>query len=123
MKRTLLFVLALAVIPVGVDAQVSDLEQTHALAEQGNALAQYDLGAMYHNGLGGPKDYVEAVLWYRLVAEQGDAYAQTGLGFLYAIGEGVPEDYVFAYMWLNFAVAQVIIRAQGSQSRLAIGLF
>ena len=92
MKRILVFVLALAVIPVGVDAQVSDLEQTRVLAEQGDALAQYDLGAMHHNGFGVPKDDAEAARWYRLAAEQGDAYAQTGLGFLYALGEGVPED-------------------------------
>ena len=36
MKKTLLFVLALAVIPVGVDAQVTELAQLRALAEQGD---------------------------------------------------------------------------------------
>ena len=46
MKKTLLLVLALAVIPVGVDAQASDLEETRARAEQGNARAQYTLGYM-----------------------------------------------------------------------------
>jgi hypothetical protein len=35
MKKTLLFVLARAVIPVGVDAQVPDLEEVRVLAEQG----------------------------------------------------------------------------------------
>jgi hypothetical protein len=33
MKKTLLFVLALAVIPVAVDAQVPGLEETRVLAE------------------------------------------------------------------------------------------
>ena len=41
MKKTLLYVLALAVIPVGVDAQVTELAQLRALAEQGHASAQY----------------------------------------------------------------------------------
>jgi len=123
MKKTLLFVLALAVIPVGVDAQASDLEETRVLAEQGDALAQYDLGAMYYNGFGVPKDDAEVARWYRLAAEQGDAYAQTGLGFLYALGEGVPEDSVLAYMWLNLAAAQGIVHAQGGRSRRALGPF
>ena len=76
MKRTLLFVLALAVIPVGVDAQVSDLEQTRARAEQGDALAQYDLGAMYSTGEGVPEVNVLAYMWSNLAAAQGHEGAQ-----------------------------------------------
>ena len=53
MKKVLLFVLALAVIPVGVDAQVLDLEETRASADQGYALAQNNLGFMYANGAAG----------------------------------------------------------------------
>ena len=119
MKKTLLFALALAVIPVGVDAQVSDLEQTRARAEQGDALAQYDLGTMYATGFGVPEDDAEAARWHLLAAEQGDAFAQTGLGFLYALGEGVPQDFVLAYMWLNLAAAQGNEAAQGLKDRIA----
>jgi TPR repeat protein len=54
MKKALLFVLALAVIPVGVDAQVTELAQLRALAEQGDASAQSNLGAKYANGEGVP---------------------------------------------------------------------
>ena len=60
MKKTLLFVLALAVIPVGVDAQVPDLEEVRVLAEQGDAIAQYNLGLMSASGRGVPEDDVEA---------------------------------------------------------------
>ncbi len=35
------------------------------LAEQGNAKAQYNLGIMYSNGQGVPKDYGEGLKWYR----------------------------------------------------------
>jgi hypothetical protein len=80
MKQALLLPLALAVIPVTVDAQIPGLEETRVLAEQGDAYAQYDLRAMYYNGFGMPKDDAEVARWYRLAAEQGDAYAQTGLG-------------------------------------------
>ena len=61
--------LALAVIPVGVDAQVTELAQLRALAEQGDAVAQNNLGLMYANGRGVPEDDAEAVRWYRLAAE------------------------------------------------------
>ncbi|MSR43556.1 MAG: hypothetical protein EXS19_05920, partial [Pedosphaera sp.] len=39
--------------------------------EKGDASAQYNLGVMYANGLGVPKDEVEAVKWYRKAADQG----------------------------------------------------
>ena len=44
-------------------------------AEQGNALAQSNLGWMYHHGKGVPEDHKESVKWYRK-AEQGNALAQ-----------------------------------------------
>ena len=59
-------------------------------AEQGNAAAQSNLGLMYANGKGVPKDAAEAVQWYRLAAEQGHAFAQLSLGVMYANGEGGP---------------------------------
>src|SRR6266566_3794504 len=49
-------------------------------AEQGDAKAQYDLGACYAQGKGVPRDYTESVRWLRKAAEQGDATAQYGLG-------------------------------------------
>ena len=48
------------------------------LAEQGDARAQNNLGAMYDKGQGVPKDYVQAVKWWRLAADQGDARATRG---------------------------------------------
>src|SRR5208282_724350 len=53
------------------------------LAGQGNADAQYDLGAMYRDGKGVPQDYAEAVKWWRKAADQGNAHAQGGLGGFY----------------------------------------
>ncbi len=38
-------------------------------AEQGNALAQSNLGATYHNGEGVPQDYVLAHMWLNLAAQ------------------------------------------------------
>jgi hypothetical protein len=117
MKKTLLFVLALAVIPVGVDAQAPDLEETRVLAEQGYAAAQYTLGVMYADGFGVPEDDVEAVRWYRLAAEQGNAIAQNHLGFMYDNGDGVPQNFMLAYMWYNLAAAQGNEAAQSNKDR------
>ena len=75
-------------------------------AEQGNAFAQYNLGNMYANGKGVPKNDSEAVKWYRKAAEQGYASAQCNLGIMYAKGEGVPEDDEEAVKWYRKAAQQ-----------------
>jgi len=48
-----------------------------ALAEQGNAQAQYNLGVMYYKGRGVPRDYlyVFAYRWFNLAAAQGNKQA------------------------------------------------
>ena len=76
-----------------------------ALAEQGDADAQYNLALMYDNGHGVPQDYKQAVKWSTKAAEQGNAKAQSNLGTMYATGQGVPQDNVYAHMWFNLAAA------------------
>ena len=80
--------------------------QTKKDAEAGNAEAQYNLGFMYRNGEGVPKDVAKAVEWFQKGAAQGYAEAQGGLGAAYALGWGVPVDLIRAYAWLNLAAAQ-----------------
>jgi uncharacterized protein len=55
---------------------------------------------------GVPRDYAEAVKWYRSAADQGDADGQYFLSEMYAYGYGVPQDYVSAHMWSNLSAAQ-----------------
>ena len=52
-------------------------------AEQGNAIAQFNLGVMYSNGEGIKRDQTEAVKWYRLAAAQGNVSALCNLGVMY----------------------------------------
>jgi uncharacterized protein len=52
------------------------------LADQGLAVAQFNLGLMYANGQGVSKDETEAMRWYRLAADQGRSDAQYQLGHL-----------------------------------------
>jgi hypothetical protein len=44
-------------------------------ADQGNAIAQYNIGAMYASGHGVPQDYVTAHMWFSLSAAQDDGDA------------------------------------------------
>ena len=79
------------------DSDLQDMDRI--LAEEGNPIAQYNLGLMYDNGEGVPQDYAEAMRWYRLAAEQGCADAQYELGYMYENGLGVPQDYAEAAHW------------------------
>ncbi len=88
-----------------VDMYASALRELRPLAEQGDATSQYNLGVLYANGQGVPKDYVQARQWYEQAATQDLALAQYNLGGLYAEGHGVPQDYVQAYKWYNLAAA------------------
>src|SRR5262249_14975160 len=66
------------------------------LAEKGNAVAQYNLGAMYFNGQGVVKNFTEAEKWWRAAAEHGNPDAQLGLGYMYYSGHGARQNYVTA---------------------------
>lgn len=76
------------------------------LAEQGDAYAQYWLGALYDFGQGVPQDDAEAVKWYRKAAEQGHKMARVQLGLMYRYGRGVPKDYAKAAKWYRRAAKQ-----------------
>ncbi|MGO9950730.1 MAG: retroviral-like aspartic protease family protein [Dissulfurispiraceae bacterium] len=82
------------------------------LAVQGNAEAQYNLGRMYIEGQGVPRNYAEATKWYRKAAEQGHAGAQHDLGMMYNSGQGVPKDDAEAARWYRKAADQGDVGAQ-----------
>jgi TPR repeat protein len=84
----------------------SKLDEMKALADQGDADAQYNLGIMYDNSKGVPENYAEAVKWYRKAADQGYAAAQFELGLMYESGIGVPENNIGAYAWWSMAKTQ-----------------
>src|SRR5438445_688560 len=94
------------------------LNQLRVRAEQGNVDAQFDLGFMYQNGDGVPKDSAQAVQWYRRAAEQGYAKAQYNLGLLYRNGDGVPKELVTAYMWFSLVAGQGIEPAKTNRDSI-----
>ncbi|MEO2168121.1 MAG: tetratricopeptide repeat protein, partial [bacterium] len=89
-------------------------------ADQGFALAQYNLGHMYHTGRGVPQDDAEAVKWYRVAAEQGFAPARYIHGLMYANGRGVPQDHAEALRWFRAAAEQV--RGEVAASRVLVNV-
>lgn len=81
-------------------------------AMQGDATAQFSLGAMYENGQGVSQDYAQAVTWYRKAAAQREAVAQYNLCLMYSNGWGVPQDYAQAVAWYGKAAVQGYADAQ-----------
>ncbi len=115
------------------------------LAEQGNAIAQYNLGAMYARGQGVPQDRKTAGEWYRKAAAKrdvraaqsklfedpseaegnrvlaglGNPDAQYNVGLMYSVGQGgVPQDYAEAIKWYHKAAEQGHARAQHNLGRM-----
>ncbi len=85
----------------------SSLDELRAMANSGDASAQYRLGEAYERGDGVPQDNVEAVKWYRKAAERGRPDAQRNLGYLYIWGgKGVPANAVEGERWSRKAAEQ-----------------
>ena len=102
---------------MGVDAYIKGDIRTaigmfKAVAEQGRALAQFNLGLIYSQGQGIPRDYQEALKWFRKAAEQGLAEAQSNLGWMYRHGFGVSRDFKEALKWYRLAAEQGQVEAQ-----------
>ncbi len=56
-----------------------------------------------------PRDYVEALKWFRKAADQDNAIAQRSLATVYYYGApGVPRDYVEALKWFLKGTAKTI---------------
>lgn len=75
-------------------------------AEQGDANAQFDLGAFYSEGIVVKQDYVKAFEWFKKAAEQGCVRAQFYLSECFARGEGVEIDSEKAAEWYRKADEQ-----------------
>jgi uncharacterized protein len=81
-------------------------------AEDGDPIAQFNVGLMYRSGEGVPRDDAEAARWYRRAARQGHVTAQYNLGVMYAQGEGVPQDDSEAMRWFQMAADHGDAQAQ-----------
>jgi TPR repeat protein len=91
-------------------AQPTRLSDLRRLADMGDPVAQFALGARYAQGNEVEQDYSEAVRWFEKAANQGHVVAQATLGAYYWAGRGVPEDLTRAYFW------SVLARAGGDEA-------
>ena len=82
---------------------VERVKQLTLPAEQGNVDAQLELGFLYLNGLGIPRNYTEAFKWYTKASDQGDKRGMFYLGEIYYFGHGVLENYPEAIKWYTKA--------------------
>ena len=111
-----LFLLALSVLPAWADFAAGlsayqkgnyegALKEWQPLAENGDAVAQFNVGLMCYEGQGVRQDYARAAEWFQRAADQGYAKAQYNLGAMYGVGKGVKRDLVEAYKWLDLCAA------------------
>ena len=97
-----------------VGAQTPEIDALRARAEQGDALAQNELGSRYYAGRGVPRDEIEAARWIGLAAGQGHPPAQYNLGLLYFRSRGVHGDDAEAAIWYRRAAEKGYAPAQGA---------
>ncbi|MBI2635771.1 sel1 repeat family protein [Candidatus Peregrinibacteria bacterium] len=69
------------------------------LAMNGNHDAEFELGAMFHDGDGVGRDFGKALEWYRKAASAGNRQAAFNLGLMLQNGEGAGADPDAARNW------------------------
>ena len=81
-------------------------------ADAGQPAAAYNLGRIYDQGLGVPRNPTMALIWFRKAAEAGNPGAQYHLGLMYQKGQGAPRDEARAAAWYEKAASQGYSDAQ-----------
>lgn len=88
------------------------LTHEQALAEKGDAEAQFNLGMSFSKGVGVVRNDAEAVRWFGKAAEKGHAHAQLMLADALRTGTGTAQDAVAAAGWYRKAAEQRITEAE-----------
>jgi TPR repeat protein len=134
MNSFLSTLLVFVVFPaVGFAQSAADFAEQKKKAEEGDAVAQFNIAVFYENGLGVPKNSAEAQKWFRKAedqrmlglsrtlpdfadtekkAEAGDAFAQQNLGVMFQNGINVKQDTDEAVKWYRKAADQGNVNAQ-----------
>lgn len=80
-------------------------------AHNGIANARYNLGVLYHQGIGVKQDTDKAFEWYKAAAALGHPEAQYNLGIAYIEGIGVPYDPLKAAAYFENAANSGVMEA------------
>ncbi len=98
------------------------LQHWNKLAEEGDPVAQYNVGVMYDEGTGVDRDPAKVVAWWSKAADQGHVMAQHNLALVF-IEHGGEEDFGTAAYWLKRAAADDFVPSQYTLAKLyATGL-
>lgn len=90
-------------------------------AANGDASAEFEVGARLAAGKGTSQDFAEAARWYQRSASKGFAQSQYRLGTLYERGLGVAKDLGRARVWYGRAAEQGNVKAMHNLAVLAAG--
>lgn len=90
-----------------------DIQTTPVVADT-DLESWYQTGDRYYFGRGVPKDYTEAIKWYRKAADHGHAMAQNSVGVCYERALGISQDYKEAAKWYRKAAEQGDAYAQNN---------
>jgi len=82
------------------------MDNLRALADSGDAEAQYRLGVIHGEGRGVPKDARAAFSRWSKAAQLDHALAQNNLGVLYERGEGTAKNPKLAFFWYRKSAAR-----------------
>jgi hypothetical protein len=85
------------------DPKIAHQMFRHAAAHFGDLEAQYQVGRMYLQAQGTPKDGIQAARWLRLAANKGHRGAQAMLGGMLFRGKDVPRQAAMGLFWLTVA--------------------
>lgn len=80
-------------------------------ANAGISNAQYNMGTLYFNGEGVPKNYATALQWFQMAAQRDNAYAEFQLGLMHFSGQGVPKNSEREIYWYKKAANQGLAAA------------
>jgi TPR repeat protein len=115
MKRTVVALLCIATLIAwrtgisGAEDSAADKDMARVYlqaAQNGDAHAQFYLGALVSNGVGLLQSDTEAFQWFSRAAEQGHTHAILILSGLYSIGRGTAKSNVNAYKWASIAASR-----------------
>ena len=99
------------------DAVVAHGMFRHAASYFGDPEAQYQVGRMYLEGSGTPKDAVQASRWLRLAADVGQRNAQALLGAMLFKGTDVSRQAAMGLFWLTVAKDAVAKEGAGPDDK------
>lgn len=98
----------------GIKKDGVNLNELYMHAQNGDPIAQCNLGYMYEKGIEVEENQSEAFKWYLMAANSGNAEAEYNVGYMYHNGKGTYKDCAEAVKWYKRAADKGIILAQNN---------